>query len=83
MMRAADHLEMQQPLEGMIVEEGRAAGDMAGHVLPLRALADDLQAVVALGAEEILAEFEHRALPQALAAAPEREAARIASMIGS
>ncbi len=56
---------------------------MARIVLPLRALADDLQAVIALGAEEILAEFEHRALPQALTPAPEARTARIASMIGS
>jgi hypothetical protein len=52
---AADDLQMQHALQLVVVEIGRGARDMAEHVLPLRALADLLQIVVALVGEEIFA----------------------------
>ena len=58
-MRAAQHLQMQHALQLVIVEIGRGAGDVAEHVLALRALADLLQIVVALVGEIFLAEFQH------------------------
>ena len=62
-MRAPQHLEMQHPLELVVVEEGRGRGDMAEHVLPLRRLADLLEIVVALVGEDVLAQLQHRSCP--------------------
>ena len=63
-MRAAQHLEMQQALEGMVVEIARAAGDVAQHVLALARLADLVEAVVALVLEVFLPKFEHGLAPR-------------------
>ena len=54
---------------------------MSEHVLALRALADLFQIVVALVGEDVLAQFQHGKVLQALARPP--EAARMALMIGS
>ncbi len=62
MVRAAQAFEMQQALERVVVVIGRAAGDMAHHVLPLRRLADLVEIVVPLVAEQILAELDHAGL---------------------
>ena len=59
MMRAAQHLQVQQPLELVVVEKGRGAGDMADHVLALRRLADLLEIVVALVGKDLFAQFQH------------------------
>ena len=59
MMRAAHAFDMQQSVEQMIVEIGRAAGHMAERVLTLRRLADLVEIVVALVGEQVLAEFDH------------------------
>ena len=62
MMRRAHHLQMQQAVKAVIVEEAGAAGDMPQHVLALLALADHVEIVVALVGEQILAKFQHRDL---------------------
>ena len=82
-MRAAHNLEVEQSLEGVIVEETRTPGDMAGHILALNALADDVEIVIALIGEQILPHIEHRALPQACFWPRAPAAARTALMIGS
>ena len=64
-MRAADDLQVEQSLEGVVVEERRTPGDMAGHVLPLQALADDVEIVVALVGEDVLADSSIAGLLQA------------------
>ena len=58
-VRAAQHLEVKEALEGVVVEEPRAAGDVAEDVLTLGGLADLDQVVVALVGEDLLAELEH------------------------
>src|SRR5699024_6793124 len=58
---------VQQAIEEMVVEEGRAAGDMAEGVLTLGGLADLVQVVVALVREVFLAKLDHALL---LAVAP-------------
>ena len=55
---------------------------MPEHVLPLRALADFLQIVVALVGEDVLAQFQHGDFLQARARPPEA-AASTALMMGS
>ena len=60
MMRAARTAHMQKPIEEMIVEIGRAAGDMAENILPTRRLSDLFEIVVALVGEEIFAKFDRR-----------------------
>ena len=81
-VRAADHLQMQHALQLVVVEIGRGARDMPEHVLPLRALADFLQIVVALVGEDVLAQFQHGNILQARARPPEA-AASTALMMGS
>ncbi len=77
MMRAAHAAHMQQPLEGVVVEKPRSAGDMTEDVLPARRLADLVQVLGPLIGEQVLAELQgHQALRRC-------DAARIASMIGS
>ena len=63
-MRAAQHLQMQQALEGMVVEIARAAGDVAQHVLALARLADLVEAVVALVLEVLFPKLEHGPAPR-------------------
>ena len=63
-MRAAQHLEMQQALEGMVVEIARAAGDVAQHILALPRLAHLVEPVVALVLEELFPKFEHGSAPR-------------------
>ena len=58
-VRAAQNLEVQQALEGMVVEIARAAGDMTQDVLAPGRLADLVQVVVALVGKDFLAELEH------------------------
>ena len=82
-MRAAHDLEVQQALEGVVIEERRAAGDMTRHVLALNALADDVEIVVALVGNTVFPEFEHRVLLQACRWPRLPAAARMAVMIGS
>src|SRR5690606_6523998 len=48
MMRAADHLEVQQSRNGPVGEIGRGSGDMAASINPKPRLADLLEAVRAL-----------------------------------
>jgi hypothetical protein len=85
-MGRADAAQVQKPLEQVVVEERRPAGDMAHDVLTPRGLADLVQVVVALVGEQVLAELDHaglrhgnvghaRTLPSATA--------RMAAMIGS
>ena len=54
-MRAADAAHVQQAVELVVVEEGRAPGDMAENVLPRGGLADLVEIVVALVGEDVLA----------------------------
>ena len=76
MVGTAHAAHVEQALEQVVVEEGRAARHVAQDVLAPRRLADFIQRVVALVGEELLAKLDHaRALPRA--------AARTASMIGS
>ena len=56
--------EMQQALEGMVVEIARAAGDVAQHVLALARLADLVEAVVTLVLEVLFPKFEHGPAPR-------------------
>ena len=63
-MRAAQHLQMQQALESVVVEIARAAGDVAQHVLALARLADLVEAVVALVLEELFPKLEHGPAPR-------------------
>ena len=81
-MRTAHDLQMQHALQLVIVEIGRGARDMAEHVLPLRALADFLQVIVALVGEDVLAQFQHGVFLYARARPPEA-AASTALMMGS
>ena len=83
-VRAAQHLEVQEACDLVVVEVGGRAGDVAEHVLALRRLADLVEIVVALVGEVFLAELQHGSLPQARRApwtAP--AAARTALMMGS
>ena len=82
-MRAAHNLQVEQSLEGVIIEEARTPRDMAWHILALNALADDVEIVIALIGEEVLADIEHRVLPQARCWPRAPAAARMALMIGS
>ena len=63
-MRTAQHLQMQQALESMVIEIARAAGDVAQHVLALARLADLVEAVVALVLEVLFPKFEHGPAPR-------------------
>ncbi len=58
-VRAAQHLEVQKALEGVVVEVARAARDVAEDVLAPGRLADLVQVVVALVGEDFFAELEH------------------------
>ena len=62
-MRRAQDLEVQQALHLVVVEILGGTGDMAKHVLALRAFSDLPEIVVALVGEELLAEFEHGVSP--------------------
>ena len=82
-MRAAQHLQMQQALEGVVVEVARAACDMAQHVLALAWLADLVEAVVALVLEVLFPKLEHGPAPHQPVHRAWTAASRIALMIGS
>jgi hypothetical protein len=85
-VRRARAAHVQQPFEQVVVIEGRAAGDMAGDVLPPRRLADLVEVVVAFVGEEFLAELDHVAADHrgvVHARHPPSATSRIAAMIGS
>ena len=63
MVGAAHAAHVEQALEQVVVEEGRAARHVAQDVLALGRLADFMQRVVALVGEELLAELDHARAP--------------------
>jgi len=81
-VRAAQYFQVQHALQPVIVEIGGRPGDVAEHVLALRALADLVEIVVAFVGEDVLAQFQHGSVLQARAPPPEA-AASTALMMGS
>ena len=82
-VRAAQHLQMQEIAEAVVVVIGRGAGDVPEHVLALCRLADFLEIVVAFVGEDVFAQFEHGLVLQARRRLSPRAASSTAAMIGS
>ena len=82
-VRAAQDLEMQHPLQLVVVEINGGRRDMTEHVLALRRLANLLKVVIALVGENILAKLKHGSPFQARRSERRAAAATMALMIGS